>query len=52
MFVPSASNQITSGYYFCLIGQINRGTCTKPVVSVLRQNGTHTYFTYHLCGTP
>lgn len=41
-------NQITSEYYYVLIDQINRGTCNKVVRRVMRTNGSHTYFTYHL----
>lgn len=40
---PSASNQITVGYYMALVGQINRGTCSKIVSKVLRQNGEYSY---------
>lgn len=45
---PATSNQITEDYYFCLIGQINRGTCDKKVYRILHQNGSYKYFTYHL----
>jgi len=45
---PSTANQITASYYHCLVGQINRGTCSKVVRAVLRQNGSHSYYTYHL----
>ena len=43
MFAASTSNQITAEYYFCLIGQINRGTCSKSVSKVERRNGTYSY---------
>lgn len=51
IFPVSTSNQITEGYYYSLVGQINRGTCSKRVCKVLRRNGTHTYTTYHLTST-
>lgn len=41
-------NQITSEYYHVLIDQINRGTCTKKVQKIMRNNGSYVYFTYHL----
>lgn len=44
----TVSNQITESYYFALVGQINNGTCSKSVSRVLRKNGSHEYFTYHL----
>lgn len=47
-FPATTSNQISSEYYFVLVGQINRGTCTKQVAKILRTNGSYTYFTYHL----
>jgi hypothetical protein len=47
-FPASTSNQITSEYYFVLAEQINNGTCTKQVAKILKRNGSHTYFTYHL----
>lgn len=47
-YPASTSNQISAEYYFCLVGQINNGTCTKKVAKVLRKNGSHIYFTYHL----
>lgn len=48
IFPASTSNQITKDYYNTLVGQINRGTCSKQVQRVIHQNGTHTYETYHL----
>jgi hypothetical protein len=51
IFPASSSNQITESYYFSLIGQINRGTCSKKVSKILRRSGNHTYFTYHLIST-
>lgn len=51
IFPVSRSNQITEEYYMFLVGQINRRTCSKKVCRVLRENGTHKYFTYHLIST-
>ncbi len=51
IYPASTSNQITKDYYNALIGQINRGTCSKQVQRVIHQNGTHTYETYHLVST-
>jgi hypothetical protein len=48
IFPATSSNQITAEYYFCLVGQINRGTCSKKVQKITRRNGSHTYETYHL----
>ena len=48
MFPASRSNEITEGYYFHLIGEINRKVTTKKVHKILRKNGSYTYFTYHL----
>ena len=48
MFPATTSNQITKDYYYFLIGEINRGTCTKKVCEVLRKNGNYQYNTYHL----
>lgn len=48
MFPATRENQISEEYYNGLIGQINRGTCSKRVQRILRRNGSHTYFTYHL----
>lgn len=48
IFPATNSNQITEEYYNVLIGQINRGTCSKKVCRVLRSNGSYKYFTYHL----
>lgn len=42
------SNEITKEYYNFLVGQMNRGTTSKKVSRVMRQNGSHIYFTYHL----
>jgi len=36
-------NQITYEY-FCVLGGLSNPRCVK----VLRRNGTHIYFTYHL----
>lgn len=36
-------NQITY-LYFCTLGGLTNPTCVK----IMRQNGTHIYFTYHL----
>jgi len=47
MEAPNHGNQITAEYYFCLVGQINRGTCPKSVTKIWRQNGT---YSYHLAG--
>ncbi len=44
----TTSNQITAEYYFTLVGQINRGTCTKKVQKVTHKNGNYVYETYHL----
>jgi hypothetical protein len=43
MFPMTASNQITEEYYFVLIGQINRGTCSLKVGKRLLQNGRYSY---------
>lgn len=51
LFPANGGNQITKDYYMFLVGQINRGTCSKKVCRVLRQNGNHKYFTYHLVST-
>jgi hypothetical protein len=48
MFPVSISNQITKEYYFTLVEQINNKTCSLQVAKVLRRNGNHEYFTYHL----
>jgi hypothetical protein len=48
IFQASRNNQITAEYYFCLVGQINRGTCSKKVQKITRRNGSHNYETYHL----
>ncbi len=48
IFPARRSNEITEEYYNFLIGQVNRGTCSHKVSRVLRHNGTHSYFTYHL----
>lgn len=48
MNTVSISNQITKGYYYTLVDQINNGTCTKEVIKILRKNGNYIYFTYHL----
>lgn len=50
MIGASSDNQITKLYYYTLVGQINRGTCSKKVCKILRRNGSHKYFTYHLIG--
>lgn len=47
-FSATESNQITEAYYNFLIGEINRGTTSKKVYRILRQNGSHKYFTNHL----
>lgn len=47
--VPATrANEITKDYYFFLVGQINRGTCSKQVCKILRKNGSWEYYTYHL----
>lgn len=33
LYPATASNQITAVYYFCLVEQINNGTCSKSVQS-------------------
>lgn len=43
-----ASNQITEAYFYCLVDQINRGTCSKRVARVVHFNGNYWYYTYHL----
>lgn len=48
IFPATTSNQITKDYYYTLIEQINKGTCSKKVARMLHENGTHKYFTYHL----
>jgi len=35
---------ITPGYYFCLVGQINRGTCSKQVFRRHNKYGDDTYY--------
>lgn len=51
IYPSTVSNQITESYYFGLVEQINNGTCSKKVGRVLRKNGSHKYFTYHLIST-
>lgn len=48
IYPPSISNQITAEYYFHLIGQINRGTCSKKAIKIIHRNGSYIYETYHL----
>lgn len=49
MYPATLSNQITEGFYYFLVGEINRGTIrNKTVFKVLRKNGSHEYYTYHL----
>lgn len=48
LFPARLSNQITKEYYFFLIAQINAGTCSKQVSKILKTNGPHHYYTYHL----
>lgn len=48
MYPATISNQISEEYYLALIGQINKGTCSKQVSKILRYDGSHSYFTYHL----
>lgn len=50
-YAQSTTNQITKSYYFTLLDQINRGTCSKKVRKLIRKNGTHEYITYHLTST-
>jgi len=50
-YAPTTSNQITKSYYFTLLDQINRGSCSKKVRQVVRRNGNHEYITYHLTST-
>ena len=50
-FPATRSNEITKGYYFHLVGEINRGVCSKQVQRAFRTNGSHTYETYHLVST-
>lgn len=47
-FPAFTSNQITEKYYYVLVDQINNGTCSQKVSKILRKNGNHEYFTYHL----
>lgn len=47
-FPASTGNQITKEYYHVLVEQINNGTCSQKVSKILRKNGNHEYFTYHL----
>jgi len=51
VYPVSTSNQITEGYYYSLIEQINNGTCSKEVSKILKRNGSREYFTYHLIST-
>lgn len=51
IYPVSTGNQITKGYYYSLVEQINNGTCNKQVSKVLRRNGKYEYFTYHLIST-
>lgn len=48
IYPPSISNQITAEYYFHLIGQINRGTCSRKAIKIIHRNGSYIYETYHL----
>jgi len=51
MEAATTANQITANYYFCLVGQINRGTCSKKVTKITHHNGADNYYdTYHLVG--
>jgi hypothetical protein len=43
MFPVDTSNQITEGYYFVLLDQINRGTCSLQVAKNLMKNGKYSY---------
>ena len=45
MFPACTSNQITYEY-FCVLG----GLANPRVQKVMRHNGTHVYYTYHLVG--
>ena len=51
LFPPTTNNQISKEYYYSLIGQVNRGTCSKLVQAVNRNNGSYKYITYHLIST-
>lgn len=50
-YPATRSNQITKEYYYTLLDQINRGTCSKKVQRITRRNGSHCYETYHLVST-
>lgn len=48
IFPASSSNAITKEYYYTLLDQINRGTCSQKICSVVHKNGSYEYCTYHL----
>ena len=52
IYPASRSNEITKEYYNFLVGEMNRGTTKKKVSRVMRRNGSHVYFTYHLISVP
>lgn len=43
IFPARTSNQITKEYYGVLVGQINRGTCSKNVTKLIDKQGNETY---------
>lgn len=48
IYPATSSNQITKEYYDTVVEMMNNGTTNLKVNKVLRQNGSHQYFTYHL----
>lgn len=52
IYPASESNQITSEYYHTVKEMENNNTTNLKVLQVLRQNGGHQYFTYHLITQP
>jgi len=42
------SNEISASYYFCLVGQINRGTCGTCKLRVAKKLLINGEYSYHL----
>ena len=48
IYPATTSNQITKDYYYTVVEMQNNNTTNLRVSKVLRSNGNHKYFTYHL----
>lgn len=48
IYPATSSNQITKEYYYTVVEMVNNNTTNLRVSQVLRKNGSHEYFTYHL----